>query len=1735
MFQPALGAACHETDCASVQKSPWIPIVKLVRTSLIHISPECVGIRKEGTTKTKERKKEKKKKKGGLCWKRSQGLTFMWSSESQLGDVMDPKPQPLSSLLPCSAANGRGGPKQPSGNPETALGDARPKPPVKPKPCVLPKPAMPTKPSPGLRQSLPEVPSAEKINFLAGPKPYSSGAGNAVKRLSFSLNKCPPKEAANGKEALHLFPTPVKTSGEEEAGTAKKSSAADGTSGEECEESSIICKGAVPFKVKPVPVVAKPERFPGTTVEEILAKLDKPIKVGPNNPDRPRLVRSFFSQDGSTAVQLGPKGYAASRRYSSGGEGEGTEPEDPTYRVSDEVEESCLSRNKEETTSSNGQHVPETEQPAGAVERNTDVFSRVSSSRPSMSCDGGRAGHSSPPSPPGPYQPTAVLSSGVTPGSPDAPAEPAPGAPYLPPDLPSTQTQLPPGSPDAAEPFRSPVQVSLGPAQIPGSPVTLPNLWSPGSPSVIIKTSPGSSPSQGLPDLSPGPPKVSASLTCVPVAHSLETSHCLLGVSESPGSPSTSQFHIGSDQPPGSPSRMQDSCLLSQDQDSLNNKEQRETLESPQISQLGLRRASEGVVHPRGKKLVREELGGSLSVLPSKGGALIEQAAAGESNWSLSQSFEWSFPSRPPELGGRRLGSPPQSPIQEADDTGLLETELGRKSPRLEGMHEEPGLEGQGRSGKEAEAYRTSSYPSVSKDYLEFPSVLGVSAPGGPSAQEEGSSHKLISPILAEEIDFEEKHEGFLPLSPTHGEGALRVMESLPSVEQAALSAEPCIFFSEDAQVQMAASCQEDNSALARAQGGKVEDVDVLRVTDPDPGSHWLDELLASPPPSADDTKRRGKSNPEEPTGPEDLLGWSRKDLCSEFGIVGTNQPDTYGMGWAAGVSKVDWPSETEQDREFGTGVQDWPSSYSIGDPKMQDMEFGAMQQDWTTGTPLMVSSNPRQEDWLNTYSGSHTEEQIKESDWSSSYSVSSAECQDREPYVRKPGWPKLCSAEDDQGSSEFGTEKTGWSREYDSGESEETAWPKKCSIEATSCPELEINAKSPADSHQDIGLRTDDHRDVDVISHRATFSASESVWLSDSTAGSADQMQRDFSTHQLDQPSEQPDSQVSTHQHTWPSTYRFDGRGSQDSELNEKVSDWPNRYDKGVSQGHTGNFNAEKPDGASEYVDCRAGWEREVDNGNRTTKSESDNLEFCVQNSVWADDYKLKETDAQDDFSTNTRILDKDTDLSGTEQKKEFGAIEKAQICSFGQLDLPGERVMVDVEEMGDSGIDLGGNLRTMAGVEFRGIGEGQSKWVQELGLTDTDLSSDLKIEKPDVFKKNTEKELHWFPSLGLETLTVSLEAMDTREPGVGQADIPYRSSAENMDVSDLRPNTLDGTEKVGPNQMDWTDEQEHKDTSYHYGAIGLECDTIQHQGETEDSAMRRCYTQRLSSPSCLLEEMISNKEVAQQKRPISFPSCHLEEGMKLSSLPDEKVPVTEEIRLKVSPLPAVEDENILSIVDGGDDKFQRGNENLPHLESRSQSHPEQNGSRAVEPVSQEAQAFEEIVAVAREDFIFLEDTEVLDSTAYRDRANLGRKRGHRAPATRSGGALSESDRNSWMFKDSTEPQTASVASEEEIHEEPRSRKSRNSPLTKGVKVPLFPGLSPSALKAKLRGRNRSAEEVDPQIEAKEAPVQRSKSCKIANVSGKPLVLPPKPEKSSGSETSSPNWLQVLKLKKKK
>lgn len=65
---------------------------------------------------------------------------------------------------------------------------------------------------------------------------------------------------------------------------------------------------------------------------------------------------------------------------------------------------------------------------------------------------------------------------------------------------------------------------------------------------------------------------------------------------------------------------------------------------------------------------------------------------------------------------------------------------------------------------------------------------------------------------------------------------------------------------------------------------------------------------------------------------------------------------------------------------------------------------------------------------------------------------------------------------------------------------------------------------------------------------------------------------------------------------------------------------------------------------------------------------------------------------------------------------------------------------------------------------------------------------------------------------------------------------------------------------------------------------------------------------------------------------------------------------------------------------------------------------------------------------------------------------------------------------------------------------------------------APLTSVRSPASSQAKLRSRNRSADEGEPsegKAGQKES-MQRSKSCKVPGL-GKPHALPPKPDKSSG------------------
>ncbi|XP_029430662.1 182 kDa tankyrase-1-binding protein-like isoform X1 [Rhinatrema bivittatum] len=283
------------------------------------------------------------------------------------------------------------------------IGQTPPKPLVKPKPRILPKPAFSEKPvtsplpdvlgcasSPGLyspKSPLADVPLAEKINILTGPKPYGSSttAGLGYKRPSFSFKRQKSETAPNEGDAGNATPEEAPDPGARgswsysssmtfseppksfvpwsmhDAGrrkvdqedlpaavspvadadlAARKTGLPPAELTDAAEGTAVRTAGAVTagrpleerkpgsFRVKPVPVAVKPGRFPGTTVEEILARLEEGKTAAAQGPDRTWAQRQSLSFDGG--CRFGSKAYSSFRRQQSGSEAVGETEEKAT-------------------------------------------------------------------------------------------------------------------------------------------------------------------------------------------------------------------------------------------------------------------------------------------------------------------------------------------------------------------------------------------------------------------------------------------------------------------------------------------------------------------------------------------------------------------------------------------------------------------------------------------------------------------------------------------------------------------------------------------------------------------------------------------------------------------------------------------------------------------------------------------------------------------------------------------------------------------------------------------------------------------------------------------------------------------------------------------------------------------------------------------------------------------------------------------------------------------------------------------------------------------------------------------------------------------------------------------------------------------------------------------------------------------------------------------------------------
>ncbi|XP_032085645.1 uncharacterized protein KIAA1671 homolog [Thamnophis elegans] len=169
--------------------------------------------------------------------------------------------------------------------------------------------------------------------------------------------------------------------------------------------------------------------------------------------------------------------------------------------------------------------------------------------------------------------------------------------------------------------------------------------------------------------------------------------------------------------------------------------------------------------------------------------------------------------------------------------------------------------------------------------------------------------------------------------------------------------------------------------------------------------------------------------------------------------------------------------------------------------------------------------------------------------------------------------------------------------------------------------------------------------------------------------------------------------------------------------------------------------------------------------------------------------------------------------------------------------------------------------------------------------------------------------------------------------------------------------------------------------------------------------------------------------------------------------------------------------------------------------------------------------------------DFSFLEQTPRLDCGVLKSRVLLGKKlQQHRAPIShtlRRGAsgdpqpapiAAGEGAASAWMFRDCTEEKPPRAGEEEE--ESPPAER----PFPSQPRLPLFPGLAPSALKAQLRKRPESEGRRE---EAPPAPLCKSpKGPFPARVSGG-RALAATPKKEGRPEELPPAWLTELKSRR--
>uniref|UniRef100_A0A8C5LAC5 Tankyrase 1-binding protein C-terminal domain-containing protein n=1 Tax=Jaculus jaculus TaxID=51337 RepID=A0A8C5LAC5_JACJA len=1036
----------------------------------------------------------------------------------------------------------------------------------------------------------------------------------------------------------------------------------------------------------------------------------------------------------------------------------------------------------------------------------------------------------------------------------------------------------------------------------------------------------------------------------------------------------------------------------------------------------------------------------------------------------------------------------------------------------------------------------------------------------------------------------------------------------------------------------------------------------------PENSSRWLDDLLASPPPVAGSARRGAGSELTDAQSPstcsEGLLGWSQKDLQSEFGVVADPPPSRFSPSrWSQGASQDYGFGGTHPRGDPGLGERDWSSKYGQGAGEGSSREWASRcsfgqeeievsssqdQSEWAVGQPAQ-SDTQRQDTDVQQW-------EFRKEDSQGSYSRRDAELQDQE-FGKRDSLASYSSKDASLQDWEFGKRESlgaytsqdavepcqeSGMKEHLGGYSSQDAEEQDREFEKRDSS-LGIYSSRTSAQHQDQEFGTSAWmQDYGSDSSRTLSSQDRGFGMPALSPGfspeEARQQDEEFEKKTLsgddrlceasrdaDRPEEGESGCLFS-----PSTPKLqEGLLGQRDQNNWQDSDTTQEDAQLQGRPQTGGQSPADADLQDGEIG-KLGWAGEFSLG---VTSHSEEV-FRPGRQDWSGELCMEATDRSRQFGIigNDRMSGAGLSPSGEMGGSHFvppGETASGPVDWTDQLGLRNLEVSSCVDSGGSSETrentmgqmswsdslslrdgDLASHLATGGSDEPRGMGVGEKDWTSSVGVRSRDLpgveevrgqsqTRESGVGQPDwsgmeagEFLKTRERgvgQADWTPDLGLRNMApaAGCSPAEPRELGVGQVDWSDNLGLRNLEVPcDLESGG--GSRGCGVGQMDWgqdlglrhmelsralSESREHgvgrvspvlepgiRDSGglstgletrdpLEVRELGVgETSGPETQGadhnlsffethpedpemETEGSGLgvssSRCLARSPPSGSQgLLEEMLaaSNSKAAtgQESAVLGLRVPLEEEGATAGAGQRESSEPSREPLPSWRPQPDGEASR-MEEVDGtwdlaGAGQSERGPAPAPR---RSSQGP--------------------LPSCPSEDFSFIEDTEVLDSAIYRSRANLGRKRGHRAPAIRPGGTLGLSelaDSDARLFQDSTEPRSSRVpSSDEEVVEEPQSRRTRMSLGTKGLKVNLFPGLSPSALKAKLRSRNRSAEEgevAESKSSQKESAVQRSKSCKVPGL-GKPLALPPKPEKSSGSEGSSPNWLQALKLKKKR